>query len=294
MHFPILYTMCSILWYSLKGLFINSVKTIIGDTRVFEFKNNNKKALILLHGISGTGDSGYIKHSYQKLKNKYDIYSPEYGTSEKHLYPVFFPAVNDPIYSTDVISLYRKLIKEYDQVSFIAFSAGGGAMMVILNLLKHEDIEKLNSAFFVSPALKLKEGFKHLETVWFPARLIMKYDYFSKLFTWTAKNKGYYSAIKFIFSCRTFDDVFKYFSKDKIYPIIANTVIDELDTKFVLMHPNDDPIVEPKVTLTFVKGQDITRIKQREGGHIGFSALDRCIKYYQDNENIDNCDCDYD
>ena len=84
--------------------------------------------------------------------------------------------------------------------------------------------------------------------------------------------------------------MFKHFSKDGIYPIIPNIGIGELDTKFVLLHPDDDPVVETKMTLAFVKGQDITRIKQLTGGHIGFSAMDRCIKFYNDDECIANED----
>lgn len=286
MLFPTLYTAGSILWYSTRGLFISSSQYTEGDTNVFKFLNGNKKALILLHGLSGTGDSGYIKYAHVKLKGHYDIYAPEYGTSEKHLYPTYLPVADDPVFARDVITLYRKLIKEYDQVSFIAFSAGGGAMMQILNLLKLEDVQKLESAFFVSPALKLKEGFEYLETVWFPVRLFMKYDYFGKFFTWIAKKDGYLAATKFLLKCRTFDDVFKYFSKDGVYPVIPNTGIGELDAKFVLLHPDDDPIVEAKMTLAFVKGQDITRIKQLTGGHIGFSAMDRCIRFYTDDEII--------
>lgn len=295
MLFPTLYTAGSILWYSARGLFVSSSQYTEGDTNVFKFLNGNKKVLILLHGISGTGDSGYIKYAHTKLKGNYDIFAPEYGTSDKHLFPTYLPVKDDPVFSRDVIALYRKLVKEYDQVSFIAFSAGGGAMMEILNLLKVEDIEKLESAFFVSPALKMKEGFEHLETIWFPVRLFMKYDYFSKFFTWIAKKDGYLAATKFLIKCRTFDDVFKYFSKDGIYPIIPNTGIGELDTKFVLLHPDDDPVVETKMTLAFVKGQDITRIKQLTGGHIGFSVMDRCIKFYNDDEciaNEDICTCD--
>lgn len=286
MLFPTLYTAGSIVWYSTRGLFITSSQYTEGDTNVFKFLNGNKKALILIHGISGTGDSGYIKYAHIKLREAYDIYAPEYGTSDKHLYPTYLPVSDDPVYSRDVIALYRKLIKEYDSVSFIAFSAGGGAMMEILNLLKAEDINKLESAFFVSPALNLEKGMKHLESVWFPVRLFMKYDYFGKFFTWVTKRDGVFAGLKFITSCRTFDDVFKYFSKDGVYPIISNIGVDELDTKFVLLHPDDDPIVEMKVTMDFVKGQKITRIKQLEGGHIGFSAMNRCIKFYNDNEKI--------
>lgn len=292
MLFSTLYTAASIFWYSTRGLFITSSQYVEGSTKVFKFVNGNKnkRALILLHGLSGTGDSGYIKYVHVKLREKYDIFAPEYGTSEKHLYPTYFPVDNDPVYVQDVLALYRNLIKKYDQVSFIAFSAGGGAMMEIINHLTKEDVSKLESAFLVSPALKSKEGFKHLEDVWFPIRLTMKYDYFGKFFTWIAKREGYISALKFLFKCRTFNDVYKYFSKDGIFPIIPNAGIDELDTKFILLHPDDDPIVEIKQTLSFVSGQNITRIKQLTGGHIGFSALDRCIKFYNDDEKVQHDD----
>jgi len=295
MLFPTLYTAGSILWYSARGLFVSSSQYIEGDTKVFKFLNGNKKALILLHGISGTGDSGYIKYAHTKLKGNYDIYAPEYGTSDKHMYPTYIPIAADPVFSNNVITLYRKLLKQYDQVSFIAFSAGGGAMMEILNLLKVEDVAKLESAFFVSPAFKMKEGFENLETIWFPVRLFMKYDYFSKFVPWIIKKDGYAAAAKFLIKCRTFDDVFQYFSKDGVYPAISNAGIGELDAKFVLLHPDDDPVVEAKMTLAFVKGQDITRIKQHTGGHIGFSAMDRCIKFYADDECVSESDtCKHD
>lgn len=286
--FPTVYTAGSVLWYSIRGLFINSSSTVTGDTNVFEFKNNNKKALILIHGISGTGDSGYIKLMYDKLKDKYDVYAPEYGTSDKHLYPTFFPVSSEPVYTRDVISLYRKVVKDYKQVSFVAFSAGGGALMEILDQLTEDDLEKLKTTFFISPALEMEQGFYHLESVWLPVRFFMKYDYWKKFFSWVKTKHGVFSALKFLFSCHTFHDIFKYFAGDDAqYPILSNKAVKSLKKKFVLIHPDDDPIVETKRTLDFLDDCTYLRIKQTEGGHIGFVALDRCVKFYQDDEFID-------
>jgi len=288
MPFPALYTAASIVWYSTVNLFVKSSEFYSGDTKVFKFKNNNKRALILLHGISGTGDSGYIKHAYRKLKNKYDLYAPEYGTSEKHLYPTYLPVKDDPVFQRDVVALYRDLCKEYEQISFVAFSAGGGALMLVLNSLAGEDLEKLNTAFFVSPAFEMEVGFKYLENVWGPVRFFMKYDYWKKFFWWLKKNKGWKDAFKFYFSCRTFDDVFKYFSgKDASYPELKKDVLSSLNKRFVLLHPDDDPIVQLSSSLRFLKETNISRINQLVGGHIGFKALDRFAKFYQDDEDID-------
>ena len=285
---PELYTAGSILWYSLKGLFIRNVNEFfISKTKIFEFKNTipNSRALILIHGLSGTGKSGYIKYIYQKLKNKYDIYAPQYGC-ESHLYPTYFPVDEDINYTNDVISLYRDLYKKYDKVSFIGFSAGGGALLEIINNLKDEDIKKLNTVFFVSPSLKLEQGFKHLENIWFPLRYFMKYDYWKKFFMWIKNKEGTLSALKFLYSCQTFDDIYKYVSKQKEYPVLSKNGVIETNNKFILIHTDDDPIVRIVDTLSFLKNNSYRRINQLVGGHIGFCALDRCIKFYSDNENI--------
>jgi predicted alpha/beta-fold hydrolase len=283
-----LYTTFSILWYSLKGLFISECEEIsFSNTKIYKFcsKNKNKKALILIHGLSGTGKSGYIKYIYSKLKNKYDIYAPQYG-AEQHMFPTFFPIKEDPKYISDVISLYRDLLTKYDQVSFIGFSAGGGALLQIVNSLKDDDIKKLNSIFFVSPSFKLKEGFEHLENVWFPLRYFMKYDYWKKFFIWIKNKDGILATLKFLYSCRTFDSVFKYLSNNKNYPVLSNNAVIETNNKFILLHTDDDPIVKISDTLDFLRKNSYQRINQLVGGHIGFSALDRCIKFYTDDENL--------
>lgn len=287
MWFSTLYTMLSIAWYSLKGLFLKNIKNFfIGDTKVYQLTEGTKKALIVFHGISGTGDSGYIKYLAHKLKGLYDTYSPEYGSSDKHLFATYLPIEGDPIYQRDVITLYRELQRKYDQISFIAFSAGGGAALTVLKELKDEDIKVLNSTFFVSPGFKLEEGLKHIESVWFPARCIMKFDYWKKHFTRIREEKGFLVGVKFWLSCLTFHDVFEYFVKPPAYPILSANPVIELNTKFVLLHPDNDPIVQINDTLSFLGFNKYTRINQLRGGHIGFEALDRCIQFYKDGENV--------
>lgn len=283
---PEIYTIFSILWYSLKGLFISKSKEInLLNTKVYQFENKNKKALILIHGLSGTGNSGYIKYIYGKLKNKYDIYAPQYG-SENHMFPTYLPIKEDIKYISDVTDLYRNLCSKYEQVSFIGFSAGGAALLQIINNLKDKDIENLNSVFFVSPSLKLKEGFLHLEEIWLPLRYFMKYDYWKKFFMWVKNKEGWTSAFKFVYNCKTFDDVFRYFSIDKEYPKLSINGVIETNNKFILLHTDDDPIVSINHTLDFLKNNSYKRINQLSGGHTGFCALDRCIKFYSDDENI--------
>jgi predicted alpha/beta-fold hydrolase len=280
--------MVSIAWYSLKGLFIKNIATFfVGDTKVYHLTGGSKKAIIVFHGISGTGDSGYIKYLASKLKGLYDVYAPEYGSSEKHLFATYLPMENDPVYMNDVISLYRKLSKQYEQISFIAFSAGGPAALQTLKLLNDQDIELLNSTFFVSPAFKLEEGLKHLEEVWFPARWIMKFDYWKKHFSRIRNQINTWAGLKFWFSCMTFEDVFAYLVENPTYPKLSINPVIELNTKFILLHPDNDPIVQINETLSFMGFNKYTRINQLKGGHIGFEALDRCIKFYQNNENVE-------
>jgi esterase/lipase len=282
-----LYTIFSIVWYSLKGLFAKIIGTFfIGDTKVYKLTNGSKKAIIVFHGLSGSGDSGYIRYLSLKLKGLYDVYAPEYG-SDKHLFATYNPTDIDPVYTRDVISLYRKLINEYDQVSFIAFSAGGGAVIQVLEKLNDEDIKNLNSMFFVSPAFKSKEGLQHLENVWFLIRWIMKFDYWSKHFSRIKKQTNLWNAVKFWFKCKTFEDVVHYLTKNKDYLVLNVNPIIELNSKLVLLHPDDDPIVQINQTLSFMGFNKYTRINQLEGGHVGFKALDRCVKFYQDNENVE-------
>lgn len=287
MWFSTLYTMISIAWYSIKGLFLKNIKNFfIGDTRVYQLTEGTKKALIVFHGISGTGDSGYIKYLAHKLKGLYDVYSPEYGSSEKHLYATYIPMEGDPVYKKDVISLYRELQKKYDQISFIAFSAGGPSALTVIEDFKDEDVKSLNSIFFVSPAFNLKEGLKDLESVWFLARWIMKFDYWKKHFSRIKSEKGFWEGIKFWFGCLTFHDVFEYFVKPPVYPNLSTSPVIELNTKFILLHPDNDPIVQINDTLSFLGFNKYTRINQLRGGHIGFKALDRCIQFYKDGENV--------
>jgi pimeloyl-ACP methyl ester carboxylesterase len=287
MWFSTLYTMLSIAWYSLKGLFLKNVRIFFnGDTKVYQLTEGTKKALVVFHGISGTGDSGYIKYLAHKLKGLYDVYAPEYGSSDNHIFATYLPMERDPVYMRDVISLYKSLSEKYDQISFIAFSAGGPVALQVIKELKDDDIKLLNSTFFVSPAFKLEEGLKHLEDVWFPARWIMKFDYWKKHFSRIRKQISLLAGLKFWFSCFTFEDVFAYFVENPFYPILSSDPITELNTKFVLLHPNDDSIVEIDATLSFMGFNKYTRINQLKGGHIGFKALDRCITFYQNNENI--------
>jgi len=60
----------------------------------------------------------------------------------------------------------------------------------------------------------------------------------------------------------------------------------ELNTKFVLLHPDNDPIVRIDDSLSFLCCLNYTRINQLRGGHIGFEALDRGIKFYKNGENV--------
>ena len=196
------------------------------------------------------------------------------------------PVENDQVYVNDVISLYRELKNKYDQISFVAFSAGGPAAMLVLKQLNNEDIKFLNSMFFVSPAFKFEEGFKKLENIWFLARWIMKFDYWKKHFSRIKRRFGFWKAVKFWLSCFTFDDIFKYFVKPPIYPKLNINPVIELNTKFILLHTDDDPVVDINDTLSFLGFNKYTRINQMTGGHIGFKALNRCIKFYENNENL--------
>ena len=287
MWFSTLYTIFSIIWYSVKGMFIKTFKVFfVGETKVHQLTNGNKKAILLFHGVSGTGDSGYIKYVAHKLKNKYDLFAPDYGSSDSHLYATYLPTEIDPIYTRDVLALYNNIKQKYDQVSIIGFSAGGAAALQFLKQLKDDDIKILSSTFFVSPAFKLKEGFLHLEKVLFLVRWIMKFDFWKKHFLRINRKQGFLTAVKFWFSCRTFEDVFSYFVNPPTYPILNPNPIDELNTKFVLLHPDDDPIVQMEQTLSFMGFRNYTRINQLTGGHVGFNSLDRCVKFYENEENI--------
>lgn len=259
----------------------------IGDTKVYQLSKGTKKALIVFHGLSGTGDSGYIKYVANELKGLYDVYSPEYGClNKKHEFATYLPKGNDQNYKNDVISLYRELLLQYDQISFICFSAGGAASLFVLEGLNDKDIESLNSVFFVSPAFKPENGFKNLEKTYFFLRWILKFDYWKKHFSRIKAEKGFWKGVKFWLSCITFHDVFEYFVNPPDYMKLDLKPVIELNTKFVLLHPDNDPIVRIDDSLSFLCCLNYTRINQLCGGHIDFEALDRSIKFYKNGENV--------
>lgn len=242
-------------------------------------QRNNKKAIVMLHGLEGSSQSQYIK-GFAKLfaQNGYDVHAVNFRScgGELNLLPNSYHSG----FTADVKFYIDSIAAKYDSIYLLGFSLGGNVLLKYLSDNVNVNT-KVSAAAAVSvpvdlrgSALELDNGFNRIYMQRFLSSLSKKMLAKHKQFPQAIDVKGIHKIKNF----KEFDDAYTAplhgFKDAEDYWHKCSSVhgLNTINTPTLLINAKNDPFLSPSCFPfdDVVDHPFLHAIFSKYGGHVGF------------------------
>ncbi|MFA6262181.1 MAG: alpha/beta fold hydrolase [Bacteroidia bacterium] len=136
-------------------------------------RNNNKRMVVLLHGLEGSAQSAYIKgmaHSF--VAQKWDVVAVNFRSCSGEMNRLLSSYHSGATQDLDFVVQYIHRHYAYDHLALIGFSLGGNVLLKYLGELHHHHPANLQAAVAISVPVDL--GASALQLASFQNSLYMR------------------------------------------------------------------------------------------------------------------------
>lgn len=257
------------------------ISTYDGDFIDIDFlKNKNKRIAILLHGLEGSSQSGYIlRHSELLHENGWDIAAINYRGCSGEL------NLKERVYHSgsteDIRCLIDSVIDQYDELAIIGFSLGGSFTLRYLGEMGKNISPKIKKAVAVSVPFDMPNCVHHLDTQW--DNILYRERFLVSLKSTARLKAAQYpetftdekiDAIKTLFDFdNTFTGPINGFKGAADYHEFASCkhLIPDIHFPVLVINALDDPFLpDPDYPTDIPVNPFIQMLTPKYGGHVGF------------------------
>lgn len=245
-----------------------------------EIRNNNKRVVIILHGLEGSARQHYVLSQARSLSSQnFDIIAVNFRTCSGVMNKT--TTLYHSGETKDLSSVIEYAKKSYEEVHLVGFSLGGNVLLKFLGETQTTGIK--SAAAFSAPislescAEELNQGFNKIYARHFMHTLSKKVIYIqqkyvdNKITSVKAKNlKSFYDFDHLVTApLHGFKSAKDYWERSSSLQFLSDIKVPTL-----LMNAKDDPFLgsECYPTKDSIGNPNLTLEYPKNGGHVGFTG----------------------
>lgn len=260
--------------FSKKGFKIKNslqLQTVIGE------RENNRKTVILVHGIFQSKNFRFIRNIADRLYSDFGfdviVIDIRDHLETGSLFPEF-PISSGFLEGKDILEIASQVKRKNkgQNIFLIGFSYGGGIVLNTLNSSEAKDV--ISGVIAISPTMILEHAVRHIDTN--PGVIESFYPMYS-LFQLCLR-------LRYGVSIKTFDEYIeksakRYGSEKKVMMTRSSVTefINRIEVPTLIIVSKDDPVIPEGDIEEVIKqsrfNENIKVMVQEKGGHIAFSFI---------------------